>query len=512
MTSVKSVKTKNIEANIVIIGGGGSGLAAAVSAAENGATGIVVLEKRAPGGNSAFAFCIFAADSPVQKRQNIDCTRDACYKLAMNFAHWRINPRIIRAFIDKSGKTIQWLEGKGLEFFCTVARQADHMSSQHMIRGGGALIIKTLLQECKDKGVQVLSRTPAVKILKSANGNVTGVLAEKNGKKIRISADRVIIATGGFAGNKKLLREYCPYYYDDMICDGIPHAGDGLEMAVRAGAARDGHGALNASAPCAPRTAFVMMDAHPEKIRISLKAIAGEPYSIWVNKNGIRFTDECITFYHYEAQNAFAIQPDKVAYSLYDSSMMQTMISEGTALGLGMPWETPWNNTTETAKNKIRLPDLARALQQRVKNKIWVKVSDSWGEIARWIGADPTVLKATIDEYNRACELGRDPVFAKDPQYLRPLRNPPYFAVEGRITYVTSIGGIKINERMAVLDRNDNPIPGLYAAGVDTGGWESETYCSRISGHAFGFTINSGRIAGESAAEDLRKMDEACEV
>jgi fumarate reductase flavoprotein subunit len=490
-------KVGNLEANIVIIGGGGAGLAAAVSAAEKRATGIIVLEKRGLGGNSAMAFNLFAADSPVQKRLNIDCSRDACYKLAMNFAHWRINPRIIRALIDKSGETIQWLEGKGLEFFCAPAQHPDHLPTPHRLKGGGAVLIKALIQDCKDMGVQLVTHTPAKKILTSTKGEVTGVLAETKGKRFTIATKSAIIATGGFGGNKRLLKKYCPYYHDDMVCDGIGHAGDGLVMATQIGAATEGLGTLNSSAPCAPNTVFVTVGTPPDQVRIGLKGLGGEPYSIWVNKRGVRFTDECVTFYHYEVANVFAQQPDKVSYSIYDSKMMQTMIDEGRGLMMGMPG---MGAPQEVSGNKIKMPELIKALQQPVNNKVWVKVSDSWDEIARWIGTAPEVLKATIDEYNTACDQGHDPVFAKDRQYLLPLRTPPYFAVEGHITYVNTIGGIKINEYFQVLDKQDNPIPGLYAAGVDTGGWESETYCSRMSGHAFGFSINSGRLAGESAA------------
>jgi fumarate reductase flavoprotein subunit len=283
-----------------------------------------------------------------------------------------------------------------------------------------------------------------------------------------------------------------------MECDGIPHAGDGLKMATQLGAATEGLGGMVASAPCVPNTVFVMLGTPPDQVRVGLKGLGGEPHSIWVNKRGLRFTDECITFYHYEAQNAFAQQPDKIAYSIYDSQMMQAMIDEGRGLMMGMPG---MGAPEGASGKKVKMPELVKALQQPVNNKVWVKVSDSWDEIARWIGADPEVLKATIDEYNTACDQGHDPIFAKDRQYLLPLRTPPYFAVEGHITYVNTIGGIKINEHMQVLDKQDTPIPGLYAAGVDTGGWESETYCSRISGHAFSFAINSGRIAGESVAQ-----------
>ena len=120
--------------------------------------------------------------------------------------------------------------------------------------------------------------------------------------------------------------------------------------------------------------------------------------------------------------------------------------------------------------------------------------------MAKWMGADPKVLKATIDEYNAACDHGYDPVFAKDRIYLVPLRTPPYYAIKCSFGLNNTIGGIKINEYMEVLDKQDKPIPGFYAAGVDTGGWVPDTYCVTLPGTAFGFALNSGRIAGENTA------------
>ena len=124
-------------------------------------------------------------------------------------------------------------------------------------------------------------------------------------------------------------------------------------------------------------------------------------------------------------------------------------------------------------------------------------------EIADWMGADSEVLKASVDEYNEACDKGHDPLFAKGRVHLVPLRTPPYYAIKGNSDFLDTIGGIKINEHMEVLDKEDNPIPGLYAAGVAAGGWQADTYCDILSGAASGFAYNSGRIAGENAATFL---------
>jgi fumarate reductase flavoprotein subunit len=146
------------------------------------------------------------------------------------------------------------------------------------------------------------------------------------------------------------------------------------------------------------------------------------------------------------------------------------------------------------------MPGLARELKALAEGG-WVQMSRSWDGIANHIGCDPQVLKATVDEYNAACDQGCDPIFAKERVFLLPLRVPPYYAIKANSGILDTIGGIKINENTEVLDKEDNPIPGLYAAGVAAGGWQGDAYCAVTSGAASGFAVNSGRIAGENAAK-----------
>ena len=96
---------------------------------------------------------------------------------------------------------------------------------------------------------------------------------------------------------------------------------------------------------------------------------------------------------------------------------------------------------------------------------------------------------------------GYDEDFIKEKKYLLPLHTPPYYAIKCCVDCVATHGGVKVSQYLEVLDHQDNPIPGLYAAGVEIGGTESDTYNVGYPGHSFGFTINSGRIAGESAAK-----------
>jgi fumarate reductase flavoprotein subunit len=287
----------------------------------------------------------------------------------------------------------------------------------------------------------------------------------------------VIIASGGYGGNKELLKKYCPDYHDNMYLEGVRTMGDGLLMAIEIGAATEGLGNLQLFGPVFPKSKL-------------LWAVAREPNTLWVNKRGRRFADETVTFYMGEAGNVIHRQPDKLSYTLFDTRIKQTMIEQGMIKGLG-PHYTP-------QKNKFL--ELEKELKQEA-DKGEVYISHSWDKIANWIGADPKVLKETIDEYNAACNQGYDPIFAKDRRYLVPLRTPPYYAIRTRSGFHGTMGGIKINEHMEVIDNHENSIRGLYAAGIDTGGWESETYCVVLAGSTFGFAINSGRIAGENAVK-----------
>lgn len=476
---VRIKDVKNLQTDIVIIGMGGTGLAAAVAALEKGAK-VLVLEKAAsPGGSSAMAVGFFAAESPVQKRWRVDAPRDILFKMAMDFAHWTINPRIIRAFIDKSGDTVRWLEEKGLEIeFLNPFYPNQIIVTEHDAKKGGSDVVRILLKTLDDLGGRVLTDTSAKKIVMSTRGEVQGVLAVKEGKDIKITARSVIIATGGYAANTELVKKFSPWYTEEIPYRGLPHMGEGLLMALEVGAATDGLGQLR------------MLGPMYQGARRYVGIIYEQPNTIWVNRKGERFADETIIFNHFESVNAIVRQPGKVSYTLFDEQIKRDIIEKG---------PVKVRQRGFFGRPEKSLTDLSESLRKEAEEGK-IKVAASWDEIARWIGADPEVLKATVDEYNSSCERGHDHIFAKDRRYLIPLRTPPYYAMMGRAGLTTTQGGIKINHHMEVLNAQDDPIPGLYAGGDATGGWEPQTYNAHLSGSGLGFALNSGRIAGENAA------------
>jgi fumarate reductase flavoprotein subunit len=384
------------------------------------------------------------------------------------------------------------MEEKGLRFECVPFYPNQSPLVWHVTEGLGAGMTKFLAAEGEKLGVQLLTHTPAKKILTGEKGNITGVLAESKGEEFIITAKSVIIATGGYGGNKELLKKYCPHYRDNMDCGGLPHTGDGLLMAWEIGAATEGLGLLLLGGPGPePKAPMMKIGSPPDIMYSPLTGLILEPNTVWVNKKGERFADEATGFNHFLSSYTVNRQPDNTSYTLLDSQLVQTMTDKGLIIGF---------HKYRLADQRSKMPGLARELKA-LAEKGWLKMSDSWDGIADYIGCDPGTLKTTIDEYNNACDQGRDPIFAKERVFLFPLRLPPYYAIKANSGILDTIGGIKINERMEILDKEDNPIPGLYAAGVVAGGWQGDAYCAVTSGAASGFAVSSGRIAGENAAK-----------
>lgn len=473
-----------LKTDIIIIGGGGAGMAAAVQAAEKGAK-VIVLEKRnAVGGNTAMAHGFFAAESSIQKRMMIDAPKDDMFKLAMDYHHWTINPRLVRSFINKSADTAQWLEQKGLKIeLLPSLNPAYFYRTFHMTMGPtGYTVIKLLTKNCEDLGVKVLQKSPVKKLLTDKKGKITGVLAETRDRSLRIDAQGIIITTGGFGGNKKLLKKYCSNYNKETKYFGLKElTGDGLLMAMEVGASTEGLGLPH------------YWGGHYHGANV-INLLNQRPETIWLNKNGERYCDENILFDMGLRGNVIDRQPGKVSYTFFDEHLKNKLISEGpvgSQIALRWaPFDTTWSSIMEKLPSEVKKGNL--------------KISDSLDDIAQWMGATPATLKTTIDEYNADCDAGYDSLFVKDRRFLDPLREPPYYAIRFQQTLLDTMGGIRTNHHMEIVDGKGSPIPGLYAAGVCVGGFTSAAYCYMLSGTMFGFALNSGRIAAENAYEFLK--------
>jgi fumarate reductase flavoprotein subunit len=473
-------KQEEMNADLVIIGAGGGGLTAAVSAYEAGVKNIIVLEKTAkPGGNTTNVGVFFAVNSPLQKRLGIKATAEQAFRDKMAHDHWRQNARLIRDTIEKSGEVLQWLESKGLnipqikQFAGDDAPQVGHDGGGMGILGNG--ILKILTADCDKKGIKILCETPAKKLLTDKNGAVIGVLASGKDKDIKITARSVILASGGFVHNKELMKKYFPYNVDYKAGSVPQMTGDGLLMAEEIGAIIDDQLAI----------LLVGGAGSSNSLNISLD---NRFDTIVVNKDGERYYDESLSLNYNpdDSTNTLRRQRNKEFYVLLDSGIIDDAKKGNAApAGMGgMPMDQkdmPKGNSTATEK-----------------------IAATWDEIAKFIGADPKVLKDTIERYNSFCKKGYDNDFFKDKKYLRPLDTPPYAAIRGTHGCQTTFGGIKINHRTEVLNRQDVLIKGLYAVGDCAGSWAPLTYSHRYPGSAGSFAVCSGFIAGENAAKYIK--------
>jgi len=475
MTSQGDTTNEHVQAVIVVVGGGGSGLAAAVTAAEKGSKVVVVEVLKNLGGNSAMAHGLFNIKDLSQEGTDNKTVHDEYFKKAMDYAYWRTNPRLVRTLIEKSGDIVAWLEKQGVKF----EKENPFYPSMYRISGkgrGGPYVMKALAKRCAELNIDVLLNTRARKLLVEG-GKLKGVVAEREDKQIQIHAGSVILATGGFAGNRELLKKYFPSVKDEdeIYLMGKPNQGDGLLMGTEIGADTDGSPLLEIASLIFPWSTHVSLTAR-------------NPRTIWVNKHGERFVDEAVGFPWFT--NAIFRQPGKIFYALFDETIKQAFLKEELS---------PFDASTIPPGSWPSQVDKELQLQAE-KGK--VKISRSWDEIAQWMGTEPGVLKTTIDEYNASCEQGHDPIFAKDRERLLKLDTPPYYGCKCCVNLLVTHGDIRINHHMEILDRQGKPIAGLYAVGDDTGDVDAGTYnIIDLPGHSFGFAINSGRIAGENAVE-----------
>jgi fumarate reductase flavoprotein subunit len=472
--------------DVVVAGAGGSGLAAALTLAEGGAK-VVIFEKMPfAGGSFLFVEGTFAADSDMQRKRNIKVTRDEAFRGIMEYSHWKANAALVRAFVDKSASTIDWLEKQGVEFTEPTGVLLGGPRTWHLFKGLGGVAINVLVANAVKKGVEVRYETTVKHLLREGNGPVAGAVVEdKTGKQIKVQAKGVIIATGGYPNNKEWIKKYSGFDLEVtlFLLGRCNKTGEGIQMAWEAGAAEEGVGVIHLNIGSPPKIGA----------RSHIWGAVGQP-TLWVNRDGVRFCDETIVENIAYAGNAMAKQKGGYVFRIFDEET-KIQLAENGGIGVGMyvPSRTP-------------LTYLDTKIKAAVEEKNpFIFVADTLDELANKMGIDRAIFKKTVEEYNRFCEKGHDDQFAKDPEYLRPVKTPRFYAFKCYMNFLGTLGGIKINEKTEVLDKDDEVIPGLYAVGNDAGGLYGDSYDVIASGASSGFALNSGRISGENALKYIRR-------
>jgi fumarate reductase flavoprotein subunit len=315
------------------------------------------------------------------------------------------------------------------------------------------------------------------KLIKQGD-RVVGVIAEdRTGAPVEGYAKAVILATGGFSDNPQWIKRHTGFEWGrDMQSFRVPGlVGDGIRMAWEVGAART---------PMNMEMIYLMAGDPNHELAESFR----QPH-LMVNLLGERFLNEEVMPNASFTGNAIARQKDRTAFLVFDEEIKRLMESVGFDF---YHYVFPFT--------KVR--DLDALMKQALDaGYSEVFVADSLEELAAKTGIDADGLKATVAEYNGYCEQGFDPIFNKSHRLLRPIKTPRFYAGRQFPGAYGSLGGIKINYKTEVLDKDWKKIPGLYAAGTDANSIYGDTYAFVLPGNTLGFALNSGRIAGEAAVE-----------
>ena len=474
---------KTYTTDVVVIGAGASGTAAAWAAAEKGAK-VITLEKAAfPGGTGQFSEGIFAVESKMQRDWNYGLTKDQAFTMIMNYGHWRGNARMVRAFVDKSADTIDWMMKNGVKFEKLFSNYPNGLYTWHIYEGRGAGWINLFQRKYKDAGQLLLTQTWGEKLITDDKGRVVGVEAtNKAGDKITIRSKATIIATGGFFANKEMREKFLRFPDADGLAQ-TGKTGDGIRMAWAVGGGHEGT-EVQASYRPGPRGVGTTNQ---------VAATAKQPH-LWLTPKGERFCDEKIMLEWPFAGNALE-RIGGTMYVVYDQKTLDHMTKEdGIDLGVGVMVPV---GTKLTDFNK-EWDDAAKAG--------WAFKADTLDELAKITGMDPAKLKATVEAYNGFCAVRHDAEFAKDPAFLREVKTGPFYAIKSVASTLGTLGGIKANEHFQVVTQQEDPIPGLWAVGNDVGGMYGDSYDLLMAGSTVGFAVNSGRIAAESALEYIKTL------
>lgn len=459
---VKPEITKTDEeksAEVIVVGGGGAGLAAVVSAYENGAESVILVEKMPIlGGNTMRAGGAYNAVNPEkQKAQGIEDSVEKHFQQTYEGGHKVADQALVDVLVKNAMDGVDWLEGYGLKWQEKIGSVIGSMweRSNQTVAPLGTGYIEVLEKVAADNGCEFLLETKATELIVE-DDRVVGVKAESNEKNYVLKAEKgVIIATGGYGASPKMAREYLGdgVYTKDNLPENIPSTnspgalGDGIIMAEAIGAK--------------------VIDME----HVQLLPMPGDKFgpsinvedSFFINKEGKRYVKEdgardeiCLATFE---------QPDGQYYMINDSKII------------------PESRLTLSGEDLDKLIDKGIVVE-----------ANSLEELAEAIGVPAENLKETCDKFNEYVENKEDPEFGRGV-WGDKIDQAPFYATLRYPALHHTMGGIKINTKTEVLNENDQPIPGLYAAGEVTGGIHG---ANRLGGNAIADIIVFGKIAGKS--------------
>lgn len=495
-----NVQNETASADVVVVGGGTSGTAAALAAAQGGAKVIVLEKTSAMGGLLNYAMGIAGTETSLQKEAGETVTTEYLFNYLEKYNHYRSNAALLKAILEKSGNTIDWLRNNGIGLkLCLGVDQRLHLNSPktyHLWTNSKEDFAKLHERMQKELGVKVYFNTTGQSLVQDNTGRVTGVKATReDGSTLTVTAKNVILASGGFGANEEMFKQKTGINYYNYY--GWGNKGEGVKMAWAAGADEIGSGVIQIHLGDISETKSIFNN-YNGRPTFTVKDLP----LFWVNKEGTRFVDEGVVYDNVLWGNA-AYSVGGEYYSIIDQATVDKLTKEGTNLpgayqvnGAGLFSKGRYDvNQLKTAPIKGLQEDLETFAKSGV-----VKIGKSLDDLASITGMNASKLKKSVDKYNQAIETKKDNQYYKDIAYLQfKVEKGPFYAIRISGSTYGSIGGVRVNEDLQAITPEGKVIPGLYAVGNDAGGMYDNTYPD-VEGMTMAFAMNSGRIAGENAS------------
>ena len=496
-----SAEDSTVDADVVVVGAGGAGMTAAITAAAEGKSVVILESQSMVGGNSVRATGGMNAGKTVYQDENefgesagVEKTlKTAAEKYADNetitalaktvseqWAAYQANPtgyfdsvelmeldtmiggkgindpELVETLCANSADAIDWLDEHGITLHdvssfggASVKRIHRPVNAEGKTVSVGSYMIPLLEENCKKAGVQILLNTTANEILTDANGAAAGIKATgSTGETVTVNAKAVVLTTGGFGANLDMVVKYKPELKGFMTTNAAGIQGQGIEMAEAIGAATVDMDQIQIHPTVEANTAALITEG-----------LRGDG-AVLINAEGKRFIDEVGTRDVVSA--AEIAQTGSYSWLVVDQAMV----------------------------------DASSVIQGYIK-KGYTVTGETYEELGKAMGVDAAAFAETMDKWNGYVEAKNDPDFGRT-SFANPLNTAPYYAVKVTAGVHHTMGGLKINANTEVLNEKGEVIPGLFAAGEVTGGVHG---ANRLGGNAVADFTVFGRIAGAAASD-----------
>ena len=465
-------------ADIVVVGAGGSGISAAVKAETLGANVILIEKMPVIGGATALNAGTLIATGSKYQREVMKETKDSpelAYKDIFTVGKNRNDPVLVKMVTERVGGVVDWLiYDMKIPYGPAATQYPDHSANRQLgVTGRSVNYLNLMREKFLGMGGKLMLQTRAQELIRDDAGKVVGVRAtDKDGNTVELTSKAVILASGGYGAVKSMLpKEMSNYVFYGLDSE----TGDGYKMATAIGA-----GTINLDLVKMYPQGVETVPGHGLAATASSTDTMKKSGAIYVNKLGQRYVDENAALG--VLTDKTVAQPDHIAYIVMDAKAWKEYVRKSLEDKL-VPNE-------ETLMTWTKIVNNGRPV---------MAVSDNLADAAKTMGVDPEGLAKTVAHWNDMVKAGKDTDFNR--KITGGLGEGPYYIVEQKVRYQTTLGGLKADADLRILDKAGKPIPGLYGAGCVVGGANG---ADSLTAMMNSWAIVSGVVSAESAVKSIK--------